>query len=122
MLTPATDSSTLKNFYRKVQPAGFWSPVKREVLEDDPGFKKQLPFSVELFNTVVAMIAITAMYVSMLYLVLHRLEVGFGLLGVTLVCVVVLYFSWYKTLPPASTESNYLDGQNDGEGAATEAA
>ena len=122
MLTPATDSTTLKNFYRKVQPTGFWSPVKREVLEDDAGFKKQLSFSVEFFNTIVAMIGITALYVSMLYLVLHRLEIGFGLLGVTLVTIVILYFSWYKTLPPPSTESNYLDGQNDGEGGATEAA
>ncbi len=122
MLTPATDSTTLKNFYRKVQPTGFWSPVKRELLEDDPGFKKQLSFSVEFFNTVVAMIGITALYVSMLYLVLHRLEIGFGLLAVTLVTIVILYFSWYKTLPPPSSESNYLDGQNEGETAATEAA
>lgn len=102
MLTSPTDSATLKNFYRKVQPAGLWAPVKREVLEDDPGFTKQLSFSVEFFNTIVAMIAITALYVSMLYLVLNRLTIGFGLIGITLACVVVLYFSWYKTLPPAS--------------------
>ncbi|HQU92573.1 MAG TPA: hypothetical protein PLK77_09765 [Pyrinomonadaceae bacterium] len=102
MLTSPTDSATLKNFYRKVQPAGFWAPVKREVLEDDPSFKKQLPFSVEFFNTIVAMAGITALYVSMLYLVLNRLSVGFGLLAVTLVSVIVLYFTWYKTLPPAS--------------------
>ena len=43
-----------------------------------------------------------ALYVSMLYLVLNRLTVGFGLLAVTLTCVVVLYFTWYKTLPPSS--------------------
>jgi hypothetical protein len=70
------------------------------VLEDDPGFRKELPFSVEFLNTIVAMAGITALYVSMLYLILHRLEIAFGLLGVTLVCVVVLYFTWYKTLPP----------------------
>ncbi|MEO7674530.1 MAG: hypothetical protein ABIU09_10705 [Pyrinomonadaceae bacterium] len=122
MLTPATDSTTLKNFYRKVQPTGFWSPVKREVLENDPGFKKQLSFSVEFFNTIVAMIGITALYVSMLYLVLHRHEIGFGLLCVTLVTIVILYFSWYKTLPPPSAESNYLDGQDEGGVAATETA
>ena len=72
------------------------------MLAKDPGFKKQLSFAVELFNTVVAMIGITALYVSMLYLVLNRLTVGFGLLGVTLVTIVILYFTWYKTLPPPS--------------------
>jgi solute:Na+ symporter, SSS family len=102
MLTQPTDPETLKAFYRKVQPAGFWAPVKREVLQEQPDFKKQLSFSVEFFNTVVAMIGITALYVSMLYLVLNRLTVGFGLLAITLVATVVLYFTWYKTLPPPS--------------------
>ena len=102
LLTQPTDPETLKSFYRKVQPAGFWAPVKREVLEDQPDFKKQLSFSVEFFNTVVAMIGITALYVSMLYLVLNRLGVGFGLLSITLVATIVLYFTWYKTLPPPS--------------------
>jgi Na+/proline symporter len=102
LLTSPTDSVTLKTFYRKVQPAGFWAPVKREVLEDDPSFKKQLPFSIEFFNTIVAMVGITALYVSMLYLVLNRLSVGFGLLAITVVSVIILYFTWYKNLPPAS--------------------
>src|SRR5688572_22037813 len=102
LLTKPTDLETLKNFYRKVQPAGFWRPAKSAVLAEEPGFKKQLSFSVEFFNTVIAMIGITALYVSMLYLVLHRLEVAFALMATTVISVVVLYFTWYKTLPPPS--------------------
>ncbi len=89
-------------FYQKVQPAGFWRPAKEAVLEDDPKFRKKLSFGVEAFNTLVAMIGITALYVSMLYLVLNRLTVAFSLIGTTLISVLVLYFTWYKTLPPAS--------------------
>jgi Na+/proline symporter len=126
LITSPTDSATLKNFYRKVQPAGFWGPVKRGVLEDDPGFRKQLSFSVEFFNTIVAMIGITALYVSMLYLVLHRLEIGFGLLGVTLVSVIILYFTWYKTLPPPSAppseDAENMEERLDGLETAKEAA
>ena len=102
LLTQPTDIETLKNFYKKVQPAGSWRPAKDAVLAEDPGFKKQLPFRVELFNTLVAMVGITALYVSMLYLVLHRLSIGFSLLATTFVCVIILYFTWYKNLPPAS--------------------
>ena len=102
LLTQPTDIETLKNFYKKVQPAGSWQPAKDAVLAEDPGFKKQLPFRVELFNTLVAMVGITALYVSMLYLVLHRLSIGFSLLATTFVCVIILYFTWYKNLPPAS--------------------
>lgn len=101
MLTQPTDIETLKNFYRKVQPAGAWQPAKEAVLSETPDFKKQSPFRLDLFNTVVSMIGITALYVSMLYLILHRHTVAFTLLGTTLVTVIILYFTWYKTLPPA---------------------
>jgi len=102
LLTTATDMETLKNFYRKVQPAGAWGPAKDGLLADVPTFKKQSPFWREAMNTLIAMIGVTSLYVSMLYLVLHRLEIGFTLLGTTLTAVIVLYFTWYKYLPPPS--------------------
>jgi len=121
LLTQPTDIETLKNFYRKVQPAGLWKPAKDAVLAEEPGFRKQLSFAVEAFNTLVAMIGITALYVSMLYLVLHRLTVGFALLGTTLVTVIILYFTWYKTLPPPSEppseEAQNVEEQRDEIGA-----
>lgn len=104
LMTEQTDSETLKNFYRKVQPAGFWKPTKEAVLAETPDFKKQSPFALDLLNTVVAMIGIIALYVSMLYLVLHRLTIGFSLLATTLVTVIILYFTWYKTLPPPAPQ------------------
>jgi solute:Na+ symporter, SSS family len=117
MLTQPTDIATLKNFYRKIQPAGAWRPAKEAVLLDTPEFKKQSPFRLDLFNTVISMIGITALYISMLYLILHRLNVAFVLLGTTAVSVIILYFSWYKTLPPAgvalSEESENLEEQMD---------
>ncbi|MBX7172253.1 MAG: hypothetical protein K1X72_14905 [Pyrinomonadaceae bacterium] len=103
-LTSPTDIETLKNFYRKVQPAGLWQPAKEALLSETPDFKKQSPFSLELLNTIIAMIGIIALYVSMLYLVLHRLTVGFSLLATVLVCVVILYFTWYKNLPPPAPQ------------------
>lgn len=118
LMTPATDIETLKNFYRKVQPAGAWGPAKEALLGEEPTFKKQSPFSLELLNTVVGMIGITALYTSMLYLILHRLEVAFALLGTTAVTIVILYFTWYKTLPPASAaqseDLDNLEEQQDG--------
>ncbi|MCC7308397.1 MAG: hypothetical protein IT173_12590 [Acidobacteria bacterium] len=102
LMTEPTDITTLKVFYQKVQPAGFWRPAREAVLADEPTFRKKLPFTIEAFNTLIAMIGITALYVSMLYLVLNRLTVAFSLIGATLLSVIILYFTWYKTLPPAS--------------------
>ncbi len=102
LLTEPTDIETLKNFYRKVQPAGAWKPAKLALLDEEPTFKKQTPFWREAMNTLIAMIGITALYVSMLYLVIHRLQNAFTLLGTTLLTVIILYFTWYKYLPPAA--------------------
>ena len=116
-MTQPTDIETLKVFYRKVQPAGAWRPARNAVLSDDPGFRKQSPFSRDFLNTLIALVGITALYVSMLYLVLHRLEVGFGLLAVTIVSAIALYFTWYKNLPPPaapmSEETENLLEQRD---------
>jgi SSS family solute:Na+ symporter len=104
LITAPTDPETLKNFYRKVQPAGFWEPTRAAVLAENPDFRKQSSFSLDFFNTLVAMVGITALYVSMLYLVLHRLAIGFGLIGLVLAAAVVLYFTWYKNLPPPAPD------------------
>ncbi|MEZ5428987.1 MAG: hypothetical protein R2747_22265 [Pyrinomonadaceae bacterium] len=100
LATEPTGLETLKIFYRKVQPAGFWQPAREAVLEEDPGFKKQQTFGREVFNTGVAVVGITALYTAMLYLVLHLHTIGLVLLGITVAAVVILYFTWYKYLPP----------------------
>ena len=129
LLTKPTDIETLKVFYRKVQPAGAWAPAREVVLAEEPDFKKQSPFSRDALNTVLALVGITALYVSMLYLVLHRLEVAFALLATTVACTVVLYFTWYKNLPPPSSPPSEEDenlaeqrDELDGHGTLTEAA
>jgi Na+/proline symporter len=101
--TQPTDIGTLKTFYRKVQPAGAWQPARSAILLDDPDFKKQSTFSLDFLNTIIALAGITALYLSTLYLVLHRHEIGFVLLAVTIVSVIALYFTWYKNLPPPAT-------------------
>ena len=117
LLTKPTELETLKVFYRKVQPAGAWQPARKAVLADEPEFRKQSTFARDAVNTIIALIGITALYVSMLYLVLHRLEIGFTLLATTAVCTVILYFTWYKNLPPPSEppseELENLEEQRD---------
>ena len=100
LITEPTEMSTLKNFYRKVQPAGNWAPAREAVLREEPDFRKQSPFGRDAFNTVVAMIGITSLYVSMLYLVLHRETIGFSLIAVTVLSAIILFYTWYKHLPP----------------------
>ena len=109
LITKPTDLQTLKNFYRNVQPAGAWGPAREALLAEEPGFKKQSPFSRDALNTVVAMIGITALYVSMLYLVLHRHAVAFALLSTSALSAIILYFTWYQHLPAPGSSSEEFD-------------
>jgi len=109
--TEPTSLDTLKVFYRKVQPSGFWNPPRTAVLSEEPEFKKQSPFTRDVVNTVIALIGITALYVSMLYLILHQLTTAFSLLGTTVLVIVILYFTWYKHLPPAREAGDYDESE-----------
>ena len=111
LLTTPTDINVLKNFYKKVQPAGAWAPARSAVLAEDLAFRKQSPFTQDALNTVIALIAICCLYVSTLFLILHQLSVGFTLLAVVAVCTVLLYFTWYKRLPPARAVDDYDEGE-----------
>ncbi len=109
--TEPTSLETLKVFYRKVQPAGFWNPPRAAVLSEEPDFKKQTPFTRDVLNTLIALVGITALYVSMLYLILHQLTIAFSLIGTTLLTVGILYFTWYKHLPPAREAGDYDESE-----------
>jgi Na+/proline symporter len=53
VLTPPTDLETLKVFYRRIRPPGFWGPVRAAVLSEDP----QTPvdsFAKDLLSAVIA--------------------------------------------------------------------
>lgn len=60
--TPATDRKTLLDFYLKVEPGGFWGPVKREAARYLPraGRASALPVAGACLATVVLVIGATA--------------------------------------------------------------
>ena len=104
LATQPTDMATLERFYENVQPAGAWSPVHQRVLARNGRFKRATPFSLEALNTLLALIGICTLYVGTLYLILHQQTTAFACFATTAVMSVLLYFTWYKHLPPAAPE------------------
>jgi len=98
LLTKPTEEETLVRFYREVQPAGCWGPVARRVRELDPEFRRHSPFSMDLLNVAIGLPCRLAMYVSPIYLVLHRWDVAYWLAGVVAVTGTALYFTWWRRL------------------------
>ena len=99
LLTPATDEKVLIKFYTSIQPWGFWKPVRSKVLAEMPNFKSEKMVVSDFVNMVVGAISIFALNVLPFYLMLHNWNRVCILGGIFLVTSVVLYFTWYKTLP-----------------------
>lgn len=99
LLTKPTDEPTLARFYETVQPAGAWAPVRAKVQSANPSFRRESPFARDSLNTLLALVAICGLYVSTLYLILHRYAVAGACFGTTLALGIVLFFTWYRNLP-----------------------
>jgi Na+/proline symporter len=99
LFTPATDRDTLREFYRTIQPWGFWRQVHREVAEMRPDFKKEKMQGYDLTNCMVGAASLFCLNLLPFYFMLHDWDMFFKLLAGFLVTAAVMYRTWYKTLP-----------------------
>jgi Na+/proline symporter len=85
---PPTEVDVLKSFYKTVRPWGFWGPIHRLVIVDDPDFKANKNFRLDMFNvvigtiaqlclTILPMYAITRMNNQLLVVVVILIAIGF---------------------------------------------
>lgn len=116
LATEPTDTATLAGFYRKVQPAGAWSPVRAAVVAADPGFRRETTVGREALNTLLALVAACGLYVGTLYLVLNRHAIAFACFAAAVATGVALYFTWYLHLPADEAPEDQDETSSTGEG------
>jgi SSS family solute:Na+ symporter len=100
-LTPPTDEEVLIGFYRTIQPAGLWRPVKNKVKEQNPGFCKEIPFRNDLLNVILGIPWLFSLWVSTMYLVGRKYQTALIWFLTAAVLTVVLYFTWYRPMRKA---------------------
>jgi Na+/proline symporter len=105
LLTKPEDDEVLKDFYRRVRPWGFWGPVLKKVLQDDPSFQRNKDFPRDVFNIVIGMIWQTALVPLPIYIVIWNLKAAAITFAVVVVTSIILKFSWYDRL----NEKNFVD-------------
>jgi hypothetical protein len=97
-MTSPTDEETLKDFYKKVRPWGFWKPIHNLVVAENPHFNKNTNFKMDMLNVVIGTIWQTAIVAFPMYLVFHE----FSAAAITLLIVAVFTFilkkTWYDNL------------------------
>jgi Na+/proline symporter len=108
-LTKAEDDAVLMDFYRRVRPWGFWGPVLKKVLAEDPSFKRNKDFFRDMFNIVVGI----AWQISLVALPIYVVIQEYGRVAITLAVVLgtsaILKFTWYDHLTEREVETDKAD-------------
>lgn len=71
-LRPLPNRGQVKAFYRKTRPWGFWGPIKKEVMAEDPEFVPNLDFKRDSFNIVIGIVWQMAQVVIPIYFMLRK--------------------------------------------------
>jgi putative copper export protein len=94
------------DFYRRVRPWGFWGPVLKKVLAEDPGFKRNTDFWRDMFNIVIGIAWQISLIALPLYVVIQQFGRAAITLGVTLGTSAILKLTWYDHLTEREVETN----------------
>jgi Na+/proline symporter len=98
LLTEPEDDETLKKFYKTVRPWGFWKPVHKKVVQDDPSFEGNHDFWKDMFNVLIGIIWQTSLIAFPIFLVLREWTIFCIAFGVTIVTSLILKFTWWNKL------------------------
>ncbi len=98
LLTPPTEMNVLKNFYRNVNPWGFWGPVREQVCLENPDFIPNNRFRKDMFNVTIGVIAQTAITALPVFVILLMPFEGMVTATVLALCILILYRTWYRQL------------------------
>jgi Na+/proline symporter len=95
---PPTEEAVLKEFYINVRPWGFWKPVHDKIKAENPDFKKNTDFGLDMFNVAVGIIAQTVLVFIPMYLVFRQTTPIYILLAVLIICIFLLKKFWWNNL------------------------
>lgn len=69
---PLPNREMVKKFYKQTKPWGFWGPIKKEVMLEDPSFIPNQDFKRDTFNVIVGVIWQMAQVVLPIYFMLRE--------------------------------------------------
>jgi solute:Na+ symporter, SSS family len=93
-----TEIETLKKFYIQVRPWGFWKPIQLLVQKDNPDFKPNRRFGLDMFNVAIGIIAQCCLTILPMYLVLWMKVPFFLTIAILAVIIIILKKTWWSRL------------------------
>jgi Na+/proline symporter len=97
--TKPVNEERLINFYKSVRPFGWWGSIrKRSGLSIQELGSKSESGWIALFNVLIAMCAISGMYLAPMFLVGHWYDKALFWFVIAIISIFILKFSWYNNL------------------------
>ena len=98
LLSPPQDMNTLKHFYVTTRPWGFWGPVHRAALEDNPDLGKNTDFVRDWMNVLVGICWQTSLTATPIFFVLKQWR--YCAISATIIAITAIFlkFSWYDRI------------------------
>jgi len=96
--SPPTDKEVLKKFYSTVRPWGFWKPVHKEVMADNPSFVPNKRFRLDMFNVILGVTAQCCLTILPMYVVLWLKLPLLVTVTILLVIILILKKTWWDKL------------------------
>jgi solute:Na+ symporter, SSS family len=101
LLTKPEDETVLANFYVRTRPWGWWGPIREIVMRNQPDFKPNRDFKIDIFNVLVGIVWQTSFVALPIYVVIRHWNEAMICLAVIAVTSVILKRSWYDRLETA---------------------
>lgn len=98
LLTPAQDMESLKAFYIKTRPWGFWGPVHKAALIDHPNLKQNRDFWRDWVNVSIGIVWQTSLTATPIFLVLKQWAYFSISAFVVVITTLLLKVSWYDRI------------------------
>jgi solute:Na+ symporter, SSS family len=95
---PPAETAVLKSFYKTVKPWGFWHPVHVMVTAEDPAFRANKRFKLDMFNVVLGIIAQLCLTILPMYVVLWLKLPLLITIMILAVIIVILKKTWWNKL------------------------
>ena len=95
---PPTEEKVLKDFYKNVRPWGFWKPIHDKLVAEDPNFKKNESFGMDMFNITIGIVAQTTLVILPMYLIFRESTPIYISLGILVICGLLLKKYWWNKL------------------------
>ncbi|MFQ6035815.1 MAG: hypothetical protein ACE5NM_08215 [Sedimentisphaerales bacterium] len=107
--TPPVNHEILVSFYQSVRPFGLWKPIREKSgLSAEQLSSKSENLSLTILNIILAMFAISGLYLFPMYLVGHCYVNSMVWLGLAIAAIVVLKYTWYRNLPEPDGEDSLV--------------